>query len=152
MVVLVIDTLLDFSVELAVLVITALAFLVRRVINILKRLEERMSRIEEEISVSSNPDVEDTSRIDAHESEIRDLNETQDKMLRYLTGDPDDPGNDGLLAELDNLREMMQRIEQRLEMNGAFDTQNNPDTERGEQFNTRAQGEGDSQDINNRGD
>lgn len=152
MVVFVVDTLLDFSVELVVLAITAVAVLIRKVIKILNRLDERMSRIEEEISVSSNPDVEDTSRIDAHEAEIRDLNETQDTMLRYLTGDPDDPGNDGLLAELDNLREMMQRIEQRLELSGVFDTQHNLDTERDERFDTYAERERDSQDINSQDD
>jgi len=147
MVVFVVDTALDFSVELAILVITALAILIRKVINILNKLDERMSRIEGEISVSANSDMQDDSRIDAHEREIRDLNETQDKMLRYLTGDPDDPGNDGLLAELDSLRQMMERIEQRLETNGAFDTQSETGKKPGDHFSTYAQRQAESNDA-----
>lgn len=125
-----VNSLLDFSVELAILAVTALAYLIRKVIYMLKRLDGRMSRIEEEIDVSPEQGVRDMSRIDAHERDIRELNETQDKMLRYLTGDPNDPANDGLLAEIDNLRQMMQRIEQRLEMGGAFGTQLNEEIDR----------------------
>lgn len=112
------EALANFAVEILLLLISGVAYSVRYVHKSMSEIQDQVDGVEEELELQSSGQT----RLERHNTRMEELQKTQNRLMRYMVGDANDPSDAGLLHEIEEIHTKVDSISEDINKGDSIDT------------------------------
>lgn len=104
------EFLAQFAVEILILLVTIIGYGVRVLYKKMSEIEDHVDEVEQELELQSHGQT----RLERHNTRMEELQKTQNRLMRYMVGDANDPSDAGLLHEIEEIHQKVDSISDNL--------------------------------------
>lgn len=112
------EALANFAVEILLLLISGVAYAVRYVHKSMSEIQDQVDGVEEELELQSSGQT----RLERHNTRMEELQKTQNRLMRYMVGDANDPSDAGLLHEIEEIHTKIDELSEDINSSDSLDT------------------------------